>query len=77
MSGGNSTLLCYTDGSKKNGELGAAVHIIGDENLVKEESYHLDSKSFPNNLIFWVIFEKDKIHSMVRAVGSIINGTID
>ena len=45
ISGGYNTISCYTDGSKKNDQVGAAVHITEGENLIKEESYHLGPSS--------------------------------
>ena len=48
ISGGNNTISCYTDDSKKNDQVGTVVHITEGVNLVKEESYHLG----PNSTVF-------------------------
>ena len=48
ISGGNNTISCYTDDSKKNDQVGTVVHITEGVNLVKEQFYHLG----PNSTVF-------------------------
>ena len=40
-----TTITCYTDGSKMEGDVGAAVYITKDGETVQEASYYLGSNS--------------------------------